>query len=123
MPESSIITQRFVAGIGVASIALGLFDYLRADRLAAKIGIDDGKAFRAAGIREITTGIAAVAFPRSRLPILGRLVGDVADIVLLSTVAAKPDNPRRSASLMVVGIVAVITTVDLLAARWQRVAS
>jgi hypothetical protein len=124
VPQSqSIDTTRLVTVIGLTSIGFGLFDYLMADRLAAKVGMDHGDIFRAAGAREIVTGGAAVAFPVSRLPIIARIVGDVADTAILSAVAAKPDNSRRWAALLGVGIVAAVSAVDILAARRQRAAS
>lgn len=112
--------QNAIRMLGITSIGLGIFDTLKADDLAARVGMEGGRVFRLAGAREIVTGIGAVLFPASRAPIVARLIGDAIDIAVLSGTAAKPGNDRRNAALIGVGIVLAVTVVDALALASQH---
>ncbi|MFZ5707979.1 MAG: hypothetical protein ACOY5R_22195 [Pseudomonadota bacterium] len=105
--------------VGALSLALGVTDIVLAKRFARGVGLNEpngSRIFRGAGLREVATGIAALAYPRSRRPIEARLLGDVMDLALLASVAARP-GPRRQMAAFAVGIVAAVTCVDIFARR------
>jgi hypothetical protein len=116
-------TPRLVRLLGLTSIGFGVFDYLRSDRLAANVGMADGRIFRLAGAREIVSGVAIALFPRHPAPLVSRLIGDAADIAVLSAVAARPGNERRIAAIIGAGIVLAVSTIDAIALSAQRQAA
>jgi hypothetical protein len=85
--------------------------------------MQDGRVFRAAGVREIVTGAGAVLVPASPIPLVARLMGDAADLAILSGLAAKKTNPRRRAALIGVGLGLAVTALDVIAKRSQSKAT
>jgi hypothetical protein len=119
MTTTSKIPSTLPSYVGLLSICFGVFDFLMAPRLAERVGMKDGRIFRAAGVREIVTGAGAVLMPANPVPLVARLVGDVADLAILSGLAAKKTNPRQRAALIGVGFVLAVTALDVIAKRSQ----
>ena len=115
-----ITTKRLVSAVGLMSIGFGLFDSVRAQSLASKVGMRTGTAFRLAGAREIVTGIGALVPSVAKASIVARLVGDAIDVATLGVTSARPRNQRKAAAAVGLAIVAVVTTVDVLALRRLR---
>jgi hypothetical protein len=112
-------TTMIARTIGIASIAFGIADMLFGKRFAKVVGAQGagGPLFKGVGVREVATGIAAVAAPNNPLPLWGRFAGDVVDIAALGVVAARPGNSKRNAAIATLGLVAVIAVIDFAAAR------
>lgn len=113
MPATN--TATIGRAIGAASLTFGVFDTLMAAKLGRGVGAGAG-IFRAAGLREIATGVAGLARPASSAPVWTRFAADIADLATLGIVAVRP-NPRRKMALLAIGIVAAVAAADLLAAR------
>ncbi len=109
--------NRLATTIGLISIGFGIFDTIRARRLATNVGMESDLAFRLAGAREIATGFAALVPPFASVAILLRLAGDAVDLATLGLTAAKPSNEKRATALLGVAVVAAVTLVDAIAMR------
>jgi hypothetical protein len=119
MATTSKIPRTMPSYVGLLHIGFGVFDFLMAPRLADGVGMKDGRVFRAAGVREIITGAGAVLVPASPIPLVGRLMGDAADLAILSDLGAKKTYPRQRAALIGVGLVLAVTALDVIAKRSQ----
>ncbi|MGF7146571.1 hypothetical protein FHS96_000180 [Sphingomonas zeicaulis] len=105
--------------IGVASVAVGVVDLVFRRRLAQSLGSGESGArmFQAAGVREVTTGVAAIAAPESAAPIWARFAADVADLGTLAVAAAKADEAKRGQAVAAFALVGAVAVIDFLAAR------
>jgi hypothetical protein len=110
---------RLARGLGWLSLALGVAKVAAPAALAKAIGIDPrGRTrtvIRILGAREIATGLAALAKPRSSLPLWGRVLGDAMELSLLGVAMRSRKSTGRlvGAALAVAGI----TALDVWAAR------
>ena len=89
----SVARAALVGAVGVGSAAFGAMALLRTPGVARWCGTDE-RTIRALGVRDLAVGLAVAACPRSRLPILARVVFDVADA------AAFGRTPRVAAAAL-----------------------
>jgi uncharacterized membrane protein len=106
--------ERMAPFLGWFSIGLGLAQVVAPGRLAEMIGIDDDGGtrtlMRAAGLREIASGLGILALPSPLAGLWARVAGDAMDLTLLAR-ALTWSKARRdrvaTATASIVGIAAV----------------
>jgi uncharacterized membrane protein len=105
--------------LGWFSIGLGLAEIAACKGVAELIGVRavarTRATFRALGLREIATGAAILAQPRSARWVWGRVLGDLIDLVMLGK--ARKREPKRlaaaAASVVAVTVVDAWTALEL----------
>jgi hypothetical protein len=109
-----------IRGLGWVGITLGITELAAPRLLATAIGVDpNGPApaiLRAMGVREVASGVAALARPEHAAPPWARIVGDALDIALLGAALIAPRTGRWRLALAL-GLVAGVTALDALAVR------
>lgn len=112
--------ERLATGLGFAQLALAAFELARPGALAKSVGLNENHVFlKGFGAREMATGAGLFGWRRGRgrsLWIWARVVGDAADAVALAP-ALRRSNPQRHVALAALGVVAVVTVIDVLCAR------
>jgi uncharacterized membrane protein len=118
-PDEKNSDVRLARGLGWFSLIRGVAQVAAPAMLARAIGLVPHARTRAVirlmGAREIATGLAVLARPRSSRPLWARVVGDAIDLALLRVAARS-----RSSTGRLVGAtraVAGITALDVWAAR------
>lgn len=109
-PDSA--TDALARGLGVFSIAIGLFQVVTPRALTRWLGLyghDD--LVRAYGLREIATGIGILAAKDPTPWIWSRVAGNALDAATLAT-ALEGDNPRRENAALALGAVVGIAAID-----------
>ncbi len=108
---------RVARGLGWFSIGLGLAEVAMPGGLARAIGMDDDEDTRnilfAFGLREIASGIAVLASPRSAVPLWARVGGDMMDLAFLGR-GLKSDTSERGRVAAATAAVAGVTVLDVL---------
>lgn len=104
--------------IGWFSLGLGAAELLAPKRIAAAHGAPrhDG-VVRAFGWREIASGLAVLARPRSPVPFVARAAGDVLDLGAAGAAASNARGRKRAIALGSAAAVAGFLVLDLLLAR------
>lgn len=116
----SISAVDLARGLGVFSIALGLAELLAGKAVSRTAGIPAQRTLtRFFGLREIATGVAILANPRSPALLWARVAGDALDLAVLAT-GANRANPRRSNVGISLATVAAVTILDIAVARRLR---
>ena len=80
--------------------------------IARELGLGKHELVDAFGVREIATGVAALGYPDSALPIWGRVAGDVMDLALLASALGSNNRRRHRAAWAAIGVLGV-TLVDV----------
>ena len=98
-------------GLGVLGLGLGLAALSAPGALARVVGAPDDRRsrrlVRIVGLRELATGVGALAMPRSPAPLFGRLAGDVLDLALLGALLRSPGAARRRTAAAALSVAAV----------------
>jgi uncharacterized membrane protein len=108
--------EKLAAGLGWFSIGLGLAELLAPRRVGETAGIQGHDySLRAAGMRELMSGIGILSQPRAAGWLWSRVAGDVIDLSMLARAAknAQDDRQRRRA-LGAITAVAGVTALDVL---------
>jgi uncharacterized membrane protein len=112
--------ERVARGLGWFSIGLGLAELGAPRSLARMIGVNDDDDNRntlfALGLREIASGVAVLARPRSALPMWNRVGGDMMDLALLGR-ALRADSSERNRVAAATAAVIGVTVLDALTAQ------
>jgi uncharacterized membrane protein len=107
-------------GLGLFSLALGIAELAAPSRVARLIGVRDDEAhrasLRAAGLREITSGIGILTQERPVGWLWSRVGGDMMDLSLLAG-ALKQPGTRRDRALLATAAVLGVTLLDVLASQ------
>jgi hypothetical protein len=106
------------AGIGYATIAVGLVALTFPRRFAAAIGLEDAaepEMIAAFGSRELANGAGLLAPVRFGPFLWMRVIGDVIDLGALALAARKPAADRRLTVIAAIAVTA-ITVFDLVLA-------
>jgi uncharacterized membrane protein len=105
--------ERLARGLGWFSIGLGLAEVLAPRRVAKLVGAPEREsAFRAMGIREITSGLGILTQRKPSGWLWSRVGGDALDLAFLSS-AWRSDNANRRRLLAAGVAVAGVTALDL----------
>ena len=125
MRASSLINEsRTAQALGWFSVGVGLTALLAPRVFGAATGVGTRTGMlRAIGLRELAAG-AGLLTTRAATPWLwSRVAGDMMDLLLLGSAAAKPVIGGRTRSLVSLGLVAGVTAADVAASlRSQRLA-
>jgi uncharacterized membrane protein len=109
--------------LGWFSIGLGLTELGAPKAVARLIGVPDRREHRKAlttlGVRELVTGAGILVRPQSSTGLWTRVAGDLMDLAVLGA-AFGVRRAKRDRLSAVVGVIAAVTVVDALAARWVR---
>jgi hypothetical protein len=112
--------ERITTTLGFAQLALAAFELARPGALARSIGLEKNHTFlKGFGAREMATGAGLFGWRRGRgrsLWIWARVAGDAMDVATLAPALSRA-NPRRNAAFLVLGVVAVVTVIDVLCAK------
>ena len=105
-------------GLGWFSIGLGLAELVAPKQIAEWLGMEDKtELVRLYGVREIGTGIGALA-QRTPLTWIGaRIAGDLLDLATLATALTPENEGKRGNVLTAMGAVAGVTVLDVICAR------
>lgn len=110
-PDSQ--TDALARGLGVLSIALGLYQVLAPRSLARTLGMPRNEGLiQAYGVREIVTGIGILASRDPTPWIWGRVAGDGLDIATLAT-GLEGFNPKKDNVAIALAAVAGVTALDV----------
>jgi hypothetical protein len=110
-PDSQ--TDALARGLGVFSIALGLYELLAARSLTRALGMRGNETLvRAYGVREIATGIGILAAKDPTPWIWGRVAGDGLDLATLCT-GLEGFNPKKDNVTVALAAVAGVTALDV----------
>lgn len=105
-------------GLGWFSVGIGLAELLFGRRIAYSIGANQTPdLMRAFGARELAQGAAILSNPESSKGLWARVGGDVLDIAAVGFNAARPSNPKQTAAIAALGLLAVVLVVDVYAAQ------
>jgi hypothetical protein len=118
-PSSQDGTDRLARGLGWISFAIGLAELFAAGPIARALGME-GKEnlLRACGAREIGAGMRTLSTEKE-LGLWSRSAGDGLDLTLLLA-AWRSNNPQRQNVGAALGLVTLITALDLFAASQLR---
>jgi hypothetical protein len=107
-------TYALAQGLGWFSIGLGLVELLAPRSVARHLGMEERTALiQAFGARELATGVAILTQHDPKPWILGRVGGDMLDIVTLVR-GFHDDNPRRGNVGLALIAVLGVTVLDVL---------
>ncbi len=101
-------------GLGWFGVGVGLAELALPGLLARVIGAEPGTrtslALRAAGVREVVSGLAVLLRPRRTLPLWARVAGDVMDLGLLALASSSKgsSNARLATTAAAVAGVAAL---------------
>ena len=100
--------------LGWLSLALGAAEVVMPTALSHRLGLRGGPwLVRGFGMREIVAGCLVLARPDSAFGPASRVAGDAMDIGVLVD-ACRPSNANRGAAAVALGLVAVVTALDIL---------
>jgi hypothetical protein len=118
-PGSQSGTDRLTRALGWISFAIGASELFAAGPIARALGME-GKEnlLRACGAREIGAGMLTLSTEKE-LGLWSRSAGDGLDLALLIS-ARRSDNPQRQNVGAALGLVTLITALDLFAASQLR---
>ncbi|MDB4959551.1 MAG: hypothetical protein JWO36_7120 [Myxococcales bacterium] len=106
---------KMTRALGATGIGIGLTEMFAPHWLSRTLGVRDRPLLtRAMGAREIASG-AAILAGREERGLWARVVGDAIDIGLLGFAFRR--SRRRKVVFAVLGVVAAITVLDVLATR------
>jgi hypothetical protein len=109
-PDSQ--TDALARGLGVFSIALGLYELLAARSLTRALGMQGNEALvRGYGVREIATGVGILAAKDPTPWIWGRVAGDGLDLATLAT-GLEGHNRNKGNVYLAMAAVAGVTAID-----------
>jgi len=116
---------RLAAGLGWFSMGLGLAEVAMPGVLARVIGVRDSpgarELVRAAGLREIASGLGILTRDRPAGWVWARVGGDVMDLAMLGLAFRSPESaPRRLAAAT--AALAGVTALDIVAGRRLQLA-
>jgi len=103
--------------LGQNAIGLGLWGLLAPRSLANFLGLNasDTTIRTVFGAREMVTGVTLASDPTNAGMLWARVAGDALDIAVLRSLD-RPDNPKASNARLALGVVVVVTALDLFAA-------
>lgn len=108
---------KMAKGLGWFSIGLGLTQLVAPRWLGGAIGIGERPGLmRALGARELVTGVGVLAQSKPKVPMWGRVVGDLMDVALLAT-ALRSGGTQKGRVAGATGMVLGVGLLDLLCAR------
>ena len=114
-PDST--TDALARGLGVFSIALGLFEVVAARSLTRALGMQGNETLvRLYGLREIAKGVGILASNDPMPWMWGRVAGDALDLATLAT-GLEGDNPKRDNVMLALASVAGVTALDIYCAQ------
>lgn len=109
--------KRLSTGLALFSLALGAAELIAPRALSSAIGLKTrARTLRTLGVREIASGIAMLARPRSSLGPTARVAGDVLDLVVLGA-SRRKRFARGSKLTLAILAVAAVAALDLLASQ------
>jgi uncharacterized membrane protein len=115
--------ERLAHGLGWFSIGLGLAELTAPSTLASLIGVPDDEdnrsLLRAAGLREISSGIGILSQPRPAGWLWARVGGDVMDLALLGAALNSP-RARRDRVALATAAVLGVTVLDVISGQRLR---
>jgi hypothetical protein len=111
------VTPQISFMLGQNAIGLGLWGLLAPKGVNRFLGLKGSPSTTQAlfGAREMATGMALFSDPTKASALWARVAGDVFDIVLLRSLA-RPGNPKRRNAKLALGVVLVVTALDVVAA-------
>lgn len=111
------LTPTLSGMLGQNAIGLGVWGTFFPHHVNRTLGMDAHPAVirTAFGLREFYTGFSLVGDPTRTGVLWTRVAGDVFDLGLLSSLN-RADNPKRGNVRVALGVVAVVTALDVLAA-------
>jgi hypothetical protein len=98
--------------LALLSFKLGGLELMFGRRIARELGLGKHQLIDAFGVREIATGMVAMGYPDSSLPIWGRVAGDVMDLALLASALGSGNRRRHRAAWAAIGVLG-ITLIDV----------
>lgn len=102
--------------LGWFSIALGLLEVFAAPRITRALGMEGQENLvRAYGARELGAGVLSLSIDKGA-GLWSRVAGDGVDLATLG-VGLRRSNPKRGTVAAVLGVVAGITIIDIVAAQ------
>jgi uncharacterized membrane protein len=108
--------DKLAKSLGWFSIGLGIAELLVPEKIGRAAGVRDHRTvLRAAGIRELMSGVGILSQPRAAGWVWSRVVGDVMDLSMLGNAladASTEDERRRARSAL--AAVAGVTALDVL---------
>lgn len=109
---------RLAKGLGLFSLGLGLCEVLAPEGVARLIGVradaNHKRTLRAAGLREITSGLGILGQVDNKGWLWSRVGGDVMDLALLAGALREPDS-KRDRVLLAAAAVLGVTLLDVIA--------
>lgn len=111
------LTPTLSGALGQNAIGLGVWGLAAPNSVNRFLGMDANPQMVQLlfGAREMATGLRLVSDPTCKMTLWARVAGDVFDIAVLRSLDT-PDNPKRGNVRAALGIVAVVTALDVLAA-------
>lgn len=111
---ASFTAEQLASGLGWFSIGLGLSELAAPGMIRKLIGLGDNHAatLRSFGLREIGSGIAILAQPRSANRVWTRVAGDVLDMAAVGAAMAEP-NAKRLRLCAALTALAGVTALDI----------
>ena len=108
--------EKLANGLGWFSIGLGLADLLAPARIGWATGMRGHEGvLRAAGLRELMSGIGILSQPRAAGWLWSRVAGDLMDLSVIGGALASARNERdRRRAIGALTAVAAVTTLDVL---------
>ncbi len=103
-------------GLGWFSIGLGMAELVAPHWLGRQTGLGQRTTLlRVMGLREIASGLAVLARPRSPWPLWGRFAGDLLDLAVL--INGYRSSSQRERVAVSIAMVAGVTLLDAMTAR------
>lgn len=98
--------------LGWFSLTLGAFEMSAAGRIAAALGLSDGRLVRGFGAREVAAGLMVLTQPDAATPVWGRVAGDAMDAAVLAMALGSGNRQRHNAAWAMIFVVAA-TALDV----------
>lgn len=116
--------DRLARGLGWFSFGLGLPQLVVPGPVNRLIGVEDNRrnrsVMRAVGVRELAGGAGILDRPRPAGFLVGRVSGDVVDLLLLGAASRAKGNSRRRVATAAVAVAGVTVLDAVAAARTRR---
>jgi len=91
--------------LGWFSLGLGAGELLFPRRITEGTGVRSETLVKAFGLRELASGATLLAAPSNPVGPLGRVGGDILDIVAAGREAFRADNPKRNGAIFALAFV------------------